>query len=251
MSEPASTAVRSALRGQTMTEGVAEHPLDRIRVAQQEAKQSSQKNQSSSQPDSQTVGQSADQQASEKAAQRVAANLPEDLQLERSKVAPGLYKPVPEIMVFQWSAPSRPFKKHQRQFFVTVTVIALLVSLILFFSGQFLPIAVVISVLFLMYVLQVVPPQDIQHQLTTFGIKLEDNLYYWQEMGRFWFDKKFDQLLLNIETLRFPGRITMVLPKEHQEEVREILAEVLLEQKPELTTFEKISQWFQEKIPLE
>ncbi|MFH2118497.1 MAG: hypothetical protein ABII10_02055 [Candidatus Paceibacterota bacterium] len=246
MSEPAATAVHSALRGQTTTGGVADHPLDRLRAAQQEAASSA----------SRSVDQSVDQsipenQASERAAQRVAANLPEDLRLERSRVAPGLYKPVPELIVFQWTAPSRPFKKRQRQFFVTVTVIALLVSLILFFSGQFLPIAVVASVLFLMYVLQVVPPQNIEHQLTTFGIKLEDNLYYWQEMGRFWFDKKFDQLLLNIETLRFPGRITMVLPEEHQKEVREILAEVLLEQKPELTTFEKISQWFQEKIPLE
>jgi hypothetical protein len=102
-----------------------------------------------------------------------------------------------------------------------------------------------------MYVLQVVPPHEIQHQLTTFGLKLEDNLYYWQEMGRFWFDKKYDQLLLNIETLRFPGRITLVLPAERRQEVAEILSEVLLEQKPELTTFEKISQWLQDKVPLE
>ncbi|HEX9817960.1 MAG TPA: hypothetical protein VGA89_03695 [Patescibacteria group bacterium] len=239
MTEPASTAVSGALRGQTpldtagappKTQANQEHPLERLKAADQAGKAAV----PTSQP---TTG--------------ATTNIPEDLWLERSRVAPGLYKPVPEVVVFEWRSLSRPFKKRNRQFFVTVTVIALLVSLILFFSGQLLPIAVVISVLFLLYVLQVVPPQEINHQVTTFGIKLEDNLYYWQEMGRFWFDKKYGQLLLNIETLRFPGRITLVLSKDQREPLKEILSEVLLEQKPELTAFEKISQWFQEKIPLE
>ena len=177
--------------------------------------------------------------------------LPEDVRLERSRVAPGLYKPVPEQTVFEWRSASRPFKKRDRQFFVTVTVIALLVSLILFFSGQFLPIAVVISVVFLLYVLQVVPPHDIDQSITTFGIHIEDNLYYWEELGRFWFEEKHDDLTLNIETIRFPGRITMVLPKEHKQAVSDILSEVLLEQKPDLTLYEKTAQWFQERVPLE
>lgn len=179
------------------------------------------------------------------------SSIPDDIKLERSRVAPGMYKPVPEITVSAWEAPSRPFKKRQRQFFVTVTVIALLVSLILFFSGQFLPIAVVISVVFLMYVLQVVPPHNISHKITTFGISVEGNLYYWQELGRFWFEKKYDQSLLNVETLRFPGRITVVIPEEKKQEVTEILSEVLLQQKPDLTLFEKIAGWVQEKVPLE
>ena len=150
-----------------------------------------------------------------------------------------------------WEAPSRPFKKRDRQFFVTVTVIALLISLILFFSGQFLPIAVVISVVFLLYVLQVIPPHNISHKITTFGISVEGNLYYWQELGRFWFEKKYDQLLLNVETLRFPGRVTVVLPEDKKQDVTEILSEVLLQQKPDLTLFEKIAAWVQEKVPLE
>lgn len=179
------------------------------------------------------------------------AALPEDIKLERSKVAPGLYKPVPEITVFEWRAPSRPFKKHQRQFFVTMTVIALLVSLILFFSGQFLPIAVVISVVFLIYVLQVIPPHDISHKITTFGINVEGTLYYWQELGRFWFEKKYEQLLLNVETARFPGRVVLVLPEEHKKMVSEILSEVLLQQKPDATLYEKMATWIQEKVPLE
>lgn len=166
-------------------------------------------------------------------------------------MAPGLYKPVPEIVIFEWEAPSRPFKKRNRQFFVTVMTIALLVSLILFFSRQFLPIAVVIAVLFLLYVLQAVPPHQVKHKISTFGITIEGTLYYWEELGRFWFEKKYDQLLLKIETIRFPGRITLVVPEEHRSVTAEILAEVLLEQKPELTSFEKAANWLQDRVPLE
>ena len=153
--------------------------------------------------------------------------------------------------IFEWRSASRPFKKRDRQFFVTVFVIALLVSLILFFSGQFLPIAVVISVVFLLYVLQVIPPHDINHSITTYGIHLEDNLYYWEEMGRFWFEEKYGQQVLSIETLRFPGRVTMIVPDENKPIVVEILSEVLLEQKPELSLYERVALWFQEKVPLE
>lgn len=174
-----------------------------------------------------------------------------DPQLEMSRVAPGMYKPIPEQTILEWTAPSRPFRKRNKQFFTTVLVIALLISLILFFSGQFLPIAMVFSVVFLNYVLAVIPPQKIKHEITNFGIKLEERLYSWQELGRFWFDKKYDDLTLQIETAEFPGRLTLVLPQSKKKDVSEILSEVLLNQKPPLSTFEKIAQWVQEKFPLE
>jgi len=170
---------------------------------------------------------------------------------EMSKIAPGMYKPVPEKMIYEWMALSRPFRKRNRQFFTTVLVIALLISLILFFSGQFLPIAMVFSVVFLNYVLAVVPPPEVSHRITTFGINVEGNLYYWEELGRFWFDTKHDSTLLMIETIRFPGKLILVLPKDKKEVVSEILSEVLLQQKPPLSSFEKIAKWIQEKFPLE
>ncbi|MFZ5438051.1 MAG: hypothetical protein ACOZAK_03290 [Patescibacteria group bacterium] len=179
------------------------------------------------------------------------AYYPFDSQLEMSRVAPGMYRPIPERVILEWLAPSRPFRKRNKQFFTTVLVIALLISLILFFSGQFLPIAMVFSVVFLNYVLAVIPPQDITHKITNFGVSVEGKLYAWQELGRFWFDKKYDSLLLMIETAYFPGRLTLVLPPEKKQEVIDILSEVLLHQKPPLSTFEKLAQWVQEKFPLE
>ncbi|MGD9129315.1 MAG: hypothetical protein PVJ09_02405 [Candidatus Woesebacteria bacterium] len=175
-----------------------------------------------------------------------------DVEQEKSKVAPGWYKPLPEQTILEWEAPSRPFKKRKKQFFTTVAVIALLVSLILIFAGQgIFPVAVVISVSFLVYVLSVIPPGKVKNQLTTYGIKVDKNLYYWEELGRFWYTKKFSDELLQIETIRFPGRITLLLANQDKQALTDILSEVLLQEKPELTFYEKASKWLQKKIPLE
>ncbi len=169
-----------------------------------------------------------------------------------SRIAPGIMKPMPEEEILKWQAPSRPFKKRDKKFFSTIIIIAVLVSLILFFAGQVLPVAVVVAVVFLVYVLSVVPPQEVTNKLTTYGIRIENTLYYWEELGRFWFTQQFDKTILNIETVRFPGRITLLLPEEiNREDMRIILSEVLLNQKPEPTLYEQAAQWLKEKIPLD
>ncbi|MBD3279650.1 MAG: hypothetical protein GF390_02985 [Candidatus Pacebacteria bacterium] len=170
---------------------------------------------------------------------------------QKSRIVPGMYKPEAERTVLEWRAPSRPFQKKNRQYFTTVAVIGLLISLILFFAGQFLPIAVVVSVVFLVYVLAVIPPNQVTNKITTYGIRVEDNLYYWDELGRFWFEDKAKQRLLQIETIRFPGRITLLLNNITEEQLTEILTEVLLQEKPEQTFYEKTADWLKEKIPLE
>jgi hypothetical protein len=129
--------------------------------------------------------------------------MPGQVKMEKSKVAPGLYRPIPEEVLVEWDAPSRPFKKRNRQFFSTIIVIAILVSLILFFAGQVLPVAVVISVVFLVYVTAVIPPQVVHYKLTNYGIYVEKESFSWLGMGRFWFDQKLDQQVLEIELLVF------------------------------------------------
>jgi hypothetical protein len=163
----------------------------------------------------------------------------------------GPMKPMKEEVILEWSSPSRPFKKRNRQFFSTIGIIALLISLILFFAGQVLIIAVVISVVFLGYVLATVPPDTIKHRITTYGINSDGILYYWEELGRFWFDTKLGQQLVSIETDRFPIRIVLLLGDQPEELIRDILSEVLLEERPIPSTLEKMANWLEEKIPLE
>ncbi len=164
---------------------------------------------------------------------------------------PGISKPPPEEILIEWEAKSRPFKQRSRQYFSTVAILVLLISLILFFAGQFLPIAVVISVGFLAYVLSVVPPVMVKHSLSTYGIRIEGNLYYWEEMGRFWFSQKYGDTLLHLEIDRFPGRLTILLGDLPEEAMKNLLSEVLLFQKPTPTFFDRAAEWIEQKIPLE
>jgi hypothetical protein len=180
--------------------------------------------------------------------------MPGQSDMEKSRVAPGFYKPIPEETLVEWIAPARPFKKRNRQFFSTIIIIAILVSLILFFAGQILPVAVVISIVFLVYVTAVIPPQNLKYKLTNYGIYIEKEAFSWFSMGRFWFDDKVDQRVLEIELNRFPGRLTFVLiegqtPREN--DLENVLSEILIKEKPELTTYEKVAAWLKDKIPLE
>lgn len=168
-----------------------------------------------------------------------------------SELFPGQFKPLPEQIILTWQAPARPFKKRNRQYYTTIVAIVFLISLILFFAGQFLPIAVVISVAFLAYVLSSVPPTTAEHKITTYGLRVENVLYYWEELGRFWFEEKFGQPLVQVEVARFPGRLTLLLNEVGQDTMRELLSEVLLEEKPKETFFDSSARWLQEHIPLD
>ena len=190
----------------------------------------------------------------EAVSQSSAVRMPGQVKMEKSKVAPGLYRPIPEEVLVEWDAPARPFRKRNRQFFSTIIIIAILVSLILFFAGQVLPVAVVISVVFLVYVTAVIPPQIIHYKLTNYGIYVEKEAFSWLGMGRFWFDEKAGQKVLEIELYGFPGRLTFVLidgQTPRAEDLERVLSEVLIKEKPALSTYEKMANWLKEKIPLE
>ncbi len=171
--------------------------------------------------------------------------------IEMSEKFPGMVKPIPEKVVYGWVAPSRPFKQRTRKFYSTMVTIILLLSLILFFAGQVVPIAVILSAAFLTYILSTFPPQNVTNQITTYGIRQEKNLYYWEELGRFWFDDKYGTTLVQFEVARFPNRLTLLVSSDDKDLLREILSEVLLHQKPEPTLYERAAAWLQKNLPLD
>lgn len=160
-------------------------------------------------------------------------------------------KPQPEEVLLEWRAPSRPFKKRNRQFYLTISAIVGLICLILFFAGQFLPIAVVIALAFLGYVLASVKPDEVTNQITSYGIRNDQTLYYWEEMGRFWFTEKFKQPVLNIEVPRFPYRVAILIDDLPKDELQDVLSYVLLLEQPPLTWLDKAAERLQQLIPLD
>jgi hypothetical protein len=160
-------------------------------------------------------------------------------------------KTEPERDLFQWTAPNRPFKRRNREFFTTVFLIVFLVSLILFFANQFLPIAVVLALGFLTYVLSSVPPEMVTNKITTYGVHSGTHMSFWDEMGRYWMTKKYGHYILHVETIRFPYRMMLLFTDAEKPEVEKLMDRYLIKESPEPTFIDKAADWLQEKVPLD
>lgn len=177
----------------------------------------------------------------------------EDLQEDKETKRVPQPEDVVEKELFSWEAPARPFRKRSREFYSTVGVIVLLLSVILFFAREFLLIGVVLSLAFVSYALASVPPGEITYTLTNKGIYLGTIFHPFAILGRFWFEQKWKQDLLMVEYLGgFPNVLTAVLTKsKDKDEVEEILKEYMLLQKPTPSPMDKAAEWLSKKIPLE
>ena len=94
--------------------------------------------------------------------------------------APGTLQREPERDLVTWTAPARPFKRRDRQFYVTTFAIAGIVSLVLFLAEGAMPVILIISLVFLYYVLSTVEPESIEYKITNRGIKIAGRLTPWQ-----------------------------------------------------------------------
>lgn len=154
--------------------------------------------------------------------------------------------------LLEWQAPTRPFKKRSREYFSTVGAIALLLIIILLFLKEWLLVAVIIALAFVVYIMGTVPPEQASHKITTLGVTTGDKSYDWEQLSRFWFEQKWEQKILYLETrLRFPRVLMMLLGETDQKKVEAILSDYLLLQQPEKTWIDKASHWLTNKVPLE
>lgn len=151
--------------------------------------------------------------------------------------------------LYVWTAPSRPFKKRTRDFYVTAVAIASLIGLIMFFIDGFMPVLLIISIVFLYYVMSTIPPENIEYKVTTRGIKVANNLTEWPMMGRFWFTSRFGSELLVVETANFPGRLEMVVNKSDQETLIKVLGKYLTHEEIPASILDKASNWVSKRMP--
>jgi hypothetical protein len=157
-----------------------------------------------------------------------------------------------EKTLFEWEAPERSYQKKDRDFWITVVSILVLVSVILFLVKEFFLIGALISALFLYYVLSTVPPQDIKYKITNRGIYYGDSRYQWDLFDRFWFKKSLSNELIHFETiLRFPRQISLVINPEDKEKIKTLVIKRLpmIDESPNFTDklTKKVVSW----LPLE
>jgi len=155
----------------------------------------------------------------------------------------------PEKDLVVWMAPARPFKRRNKDFYVTVAAMAGVTALVLFLIEGWLPVILVISLVFLFYVMSTVEPENIEYKITNKGIKIAGRLNDWNMMGRFWFTKRLDNELLVIETRTLPGRMELVVTPEVKDQIKKELSEYLTHEEIPASGIDKAANWFSNKVP--
>ncbi|HKC04448.1 MAG TPA: hypothetical protein VKC54_01090 [Patescibacteria group bacterium] len=154
----------------------------------------------------------------------------------------------PERDLVTWTAPARPFKRHDRQFYTTVFAMAGIISLVLFLAEGIMPVILIVALVFLYYVLSTVEPENIEYKVTTKGVKIGGKLTNWQALIRFWFGTRSGSEVLIFETYGIPGRIEIMTgPETHDKLKKEISAYIPYEEVP-VTEVEKFTDWFTKKV---
>lgn len=152
-----------------------------------------------------------------------------------------------------WNALSRPFKKRDRSFYTTVAVLVILFSpFALFLGGKPLFLAL-LAFGFVVFVLNLTPPENVDYKFSTQGVTIGDHFYHWQELDSFWISEKQGHKILNIFTrFKFPGVLMLVLDSTQEEEVKRICAKYLpFREIVPKSIIEKWAEGLQKHFPLE
>lgn len=156
--------------------------------------------------------------------------------------------------LLSWEAPSRPFRKKDRSYYTTSAILVIfLIPAIFFWLHDFLLIGVILSIVFVAYVLAFVSPGMVKYRISTQGIIVGDDFYFWHYLDSFWFKEKDGVKVLHIQTrLRFPAQLMLVLGKEDEEKVKKIVSRFLpFHEIPYRSWLEKWSESLQKHFPLE
>lgn len=156
-----------------------------------------------------------------------------------------------EEVYAEWSSPSRLFKKRDREFFVNIAAIVFLLCVILVFAREFVLIATVLSMVFLIYVLATVPPEDVKHRITSLGIESAGHFYRWEEFADFWFEEQWGQVMMIVRPY-LSARLIILLGSQPKMRIRDFVAKhIPFREEPDRTWIDNAAHWMSEKIPLE
>lgn len=176
---------------------------------------------------------------------------PQDTTVYESTLKDREPKKQPEKELLSWSAPERPFKRRNREFYVTLIAIAGIVGLVLFLIDGWAPVVLIIAAVFLFYVMSTVEPSNILYRVSTSGIEVAGKLTKWEDLGRFWFMKRFDSELLVVETSSFPHRMELVVDQDKKVKLQKILKDYLTHEEIPPSGLDKAANWFSKRLPMQ
>ncbi len=155
--------------------------------------------------------------------------------------------------LLEWASPARPYHKRKKIFYINVALLVLVIGTIVFLFGEYLLLAVILSLGFVSYVLAAVPPQKVEHKIVKDGVVSAGHAYLWRDLKGFWFSKKDAEEVLFIDTRFFiPSRLALVVGDASIEQLKaKIGAYLKFRPEPITSKIERASEWLVRKVPLE
>ena len=145
-------------------------------------------------------------------------------------------KVVQNIKLFEWSALDRYQFKFDNRSFLIIVVLSLLFALLLAILGNYLLMAAIMAMLFLLYVAGTTKPVKVKHRITARGIETGEKLYEWYMLDTFFFTKRDKNILLIVNTkLNFPKVLILLVGSKDKDAIFVLLQEKLL--------YEDIRKW--------
>lgn len=124
-----------------------------------------------------------------------------------------------------WEASDRVFFDRSRGWYVGVSLLFMLGIAFAALTEELLLIVVLIGLMFLVYLSSTIKPQLVKHEITNKGIKSGKDIWQWNEIKGFWIGKrgKYDILFVDLEGVKTPNRIMLILGSVDPREVVETL----------------------------
>lgn len=155
--------------------------------------------------------------------------------------------------LISWTAPGRPFKKRNKEFYISGLLIVFLLNVILFVFSEYLLMFVLVTLYFLSVALAYVPPKNFHYKISNQGIKIGDHFYIWDELYDFYFKRIHgtDVLIVRAEAF-FPYELRLPLGDVSRDHVRKVVINYLPYREVVRDTFmEKSGDWLARTFPLE
>lgn len=148
-----------------------------------------------------------------------------------------------------WTAPSRPFKRHGRKFYVTTFSMAGIICLVVLLAEGVMPVILIISLIFLYYILSTVQPENVEYKITNRGFKIAEKETPWEIVLRFYFLSKAGSEVLLFDLATFPGKMELVINPETKEQLKKEISAFAPYEEVLPSAMEKITGWIAKKLP--
>ncbi len=154
--------------------------------------------------------------------------LKRELDISKKKKNTGQKRKTPSKILYQWKAPSRVFRKWEKEKLFTVFLWLLVIIVLLLFVKQYITIFVIFALGFVIYAMTNFPPEIVEHILTDEFFIWFEKEYEFDDLKEFWFSKRGNQIILNVETnYRIPARLIYLVDEKEEKDLYNILQEYL------------------------